>query len=63
MAIYPLFVVRNQSGQYLGTFRAKDAKMAIAKLEASDRSTASTFRKSQPANKWVGLTAELKKED
>jgi hypothetical protein len=64
MALYPLFVIRNSQGQYLGCFRAKNAAAAIEKLKQSDRNIASTFRKSQPATKsWGELTAEKLPED
>lgn len=59
MALYPLYIVRNAQGQYLGTYRAKNAQAAIQRHIDQDRATASTFRKSQPATKWVGLTAAL----
>ncbi len=45
-----IWTVRNTKGQFLGTFYAYTAQEAINKLVASDRSTASTFRKSQPAS-------------
>lgn len=57
-----MFTVRNAKGQYLGTFAAYTAEAAIQRLIASDRSTASTFRKSQPATIWTGLTAKVESE-
>ena len=65
MALYPRFAVYNSQGQFLGFFRAKNAAAAIERLKASDRNTASTFRKSQPATKnWGALTAvKLPDED
>lgn len=41
-----LFRITNSQGQYLATYRAKTAQIALARLIADDRSTGSTFRKS-----------------
>jgi hypothetical protein len=60
MVLNKLFEVRNSSGQYLATYRAKNAASAIERLKQDDRNTASTFRKSQPATKFQGLTATEK---
>lgn len=59
MTVYPIFTVRNAQGQYLASYRAKNAAAAIERLKQDDRNTASTFRKSQPANKFEGLTATV----
>ncbi len=45
-----VWTVRFISGGFVGSFHAYTAEQAIAKAVAADRSTASTFRESQPAN-------------
>ncbi len=45
-----VWTVRFVSGGYVGAFHAYTAEQAIAKAVAADRSTGSTFRKSQPSN-------------
>lgn len=56
------FTVRNTQGQFLGTYHALTAEMAIQKHKAADAATGSTFRKSQPAMRRpidMNLTAKV----
>lgn len=41
-----LFEIRNPQGQYLATYRAKTAQIALQRLIADDRSVGSAFRRS-----------------
>lgn len=59
MKMKEIYTVRNSSGQYLGSFYAYNEKGAIARLVREDANTASTFRKSQPATKFINLTAKV----
>jgi hypothetical protein len=53
-----MFELRDAKGHFLATYRAKNAAAAIERLKQDDRNTASTFRKSQPASKFEGVTAK-----
>lgn len=55
-----LFELRNARGQYLATYRAKNAAAAIERLKQDDRKPASTFRKSYRASNFEGVTATEK---
>ena len=55
-----LFEIRNEQGQYLATYRAKNALAAVERLKRDDRSPASTFRKSYSASKFENLTVTEK---
>lgn len=46
--LYPVFTVRNTAGQFIGTYRAKNAYAAISRVLEEQAVTAQTFRKSQP---------------
>ncbi|MET0529226.1 MAG: hypothetical protein ABW003_12985 [Microvirga sp.] len=52
-----LYEVRNAKGQYLGTYRAKTAALAIQRHKDEQLATAATFRKSQPAGRMNDLRA------
>lgn len=52
-----LFEVRNAKGQYLGTFRAKNAAAAIERLKQADRNVGSAFRKSHRASNFDDAVA------
>lgn len=62
--IAAVWTVRNHLGQFIGTYRAYTGAQAIQRAVADDRSTASTFRKSQPASlKAEQLTAKVENFD
>lgn len=52
-----LFELRNASGQFLATYRAKNAAAAIERLKRDDRAPASTFRKSYRASNFDDVIA------
>ena len=54
------YTVRNEGGQYFGTYRAMTAQDAIARAVRDLAVTASTFRKSQPMPRGLDkLTAKV----
>jgi hypothetical protein len=53
-----MFELRNANGQFLATYRAKNADAAIERLKMDDRRPASTFRKSYKASNFEGVTAK-----
>ena len=59
MAIFPIYTVRSDKGQFLGTYRAKNAKHAIQRFMDGQRELSATFRKSCPMPTFSGLTATI----
>jgi hypothetical protein len=56
-----IWTVRNASGQFLAAYRAQSRQSAITRFVSDQAATASTFRRSQPTPRFVGLTASVEK--
>jgi hypothetical protein len=59
MTTNPVFTVRNAEGQYLGSYRAKNAAQALQRFRDEQAAQAAMFRKSMPMPKFEGLTAKV----
>ena len=54
-----IYTVRNAEGQFAGTYRAANAKAAIAAFEREQAQYAATFRKSATRISSSGFTATV----
>ena len=54
-----IWTIRNDAGQFLGTYRAIDGASAIRRMTSELAATAATFRRSQPMPKLGNLSASV----